>query len=158
MDLLTQYEIPTAHPLVMHVTLTLLGLAAGAALIYALRGTVLWRSAALVLLGIGAAGAAVAGQTGADYVEGARGEPIVEAVYETHDRAAAWTLWSALAALLAFGAAALWLRRLPTPTEVGRRDPALLRAVLALVALVPAGLAALAAHLAAVMVWGRPVG
>ena len=158
LDLLTQYEIPTAHPLVMHVALTLLALAAGAALVYAVRGTALWRQSALVFLVLGAGAAFAAGQTGTAYVEASQAEPIVMAVAETHDTAAMWMRWGAVAALVAFAAASLWLRRLPAPTEVGKRDPALLRAALVLVALVPAAAAALAAHLAAVMVWGRPVG
>ena len=76
---------------------------------------------------------------------------------ETHEQAAEWTLWSALAAALLFGGAAVWLRRLPAPTAVGERDPVLIRAVLAVAALVPAALVAYTAHLGGLMVWGVPV-
>ena len=158
MDLLTQYEIPYLHPLAVHFPLVLLLLAGGAALVYLARGTALWRNAVMVFLLLGAAGAFWAQETGETLEEDVRGEPMVEAIVETHEEAAEWTLWTALGALAIFVAASVWLRRLPPPTSVGERDPALLRAGLALVALVPAVLVAYTGHLGSLMVWGTPVG
>lgn len=158
MDLLTQYEIPYMHPLAVHFPVVLLLLAMLAAWIYLARGTVLWRQAAMVFLALGAAGALWAGKTGETLEEASRGEAIVEAVVETHEQTAEWTLWAALAAFVLFGAASLWLRRLPEPTDVGKRDPVALRAGLALAATVPAALVAYTSHLGGIMVWGRVIG
>ena len=158
MDLLTQYEIPYVHPLAVHFPLVLLLLAGAVGLIYLGRGTALWRMAAMVFLALGAAGAFWAGETGETLEEASRGEPMVEAIVETHEDAASWTLWSALGALALFAGATVWVRRLPAPTAVGEQDPMLLRAALALVALVPAALVAYTAHLGGLMVWGRPIG
>ncbi|HIG73971.1 MAG TPA: hypothetical protein EYQ24_05175 [Bacteroidetes bacterium] len=157
MELLTQYEIPYLHPLAVHFPLVLLLLAAAVGGIYLVRGTALWRRAALVFLLLGAASAYWASETGETLEDDVRGEPMVEAIMETHEQAAEWTLWSALAAALLFGGAAVWLRRLPAPTAVGERDPVLIRAVLAVAALVPAALVAYTAHLGGLMVWGVPV-
>ena len=157
MDLLTQYEIPYLHPLAVHFPLVLLLLAGLAALVYLARGTSIWRNAIMIFLVLGAAGAFWAGETGETLEESVRGEPMVEAIVETHSQTADWTLWAALGALVLFGAATVWLRRLPEPTSVGERDPIALRAALALVALVPAVLVAYTAHLGGLMVWGVPV-
>lgn len=157
MDLLTQYEIPYLHPLAVHFPLVLLLLAALAAAVYLARGTAVWRQAAMIFLALGAAGAYWAGETGETLEEASRGEPIVEAVVETHEQAAEWTLWAALGALALFAGASLWLRRLPEPTAVGKKDPVLLRAALAVVAAIPAGLVAYTSHLGGIMVWGTVV-
>ncbi|MEL6614597.1 MAG: DUF2231 domain-containing protein [Bacteroidota bacterium] len=157
MDLLTQYDIPYLHPLAVHFPVVLLLLAMGTAWIYLATSTAVWRQAAMVFLALGAAGALWAGKTGETLEEASRGEPIVEAVVETHEDAARWTLWTALGALALFAVATVWLRRLPEPTEVGKRDPVLLRAGLALVASVPAALVAYTSHLGGIMVWGVPV-
>ena len=158
MDLLTQYEISFLHPLAVHFPLVLLLLAGAAGLAYAALGTAVWRNAVMIFLVLGAAGAFWAQQTGQTLKTAKRGEPMVEAIVETHQGSAEWTLWAALGALVVFTAASVWLRRLPTPTAVGEKDPFALRAGLALVALVPAALVAYTAHLGALMVWGRPVG
>lgn len=158
MEPLFEYEIPYLHPLAVHFPLVLLLLAGVVGLAYLWRGTALWRRAAMVFLALGAATAYWASETGETLEDDVRGEPMVEAIVETHEEAAEWTLWSAVGALLSFGAASLWLRRLPEPTEVGQKDPTLLRAALALLALVPAGLVAYTGHLGGLMVWGVPVG
>lgn len=157
MDLLTQYEIPYLHPLAVHFPIVLLLLAGAVGMIYLVRGTAVWRHAAVVLLALGAAGAFWAQETGESLEGDVRGEPMVEAILDTHEEAAEWTLWSALLALIAFAAASVWLRRLPAPTEVGKQDPVLFRAALAAVALVPAVLVAYTGHLGGLMVWGVPV-
>ena len=157
MDLLTQYEIPYLHPLAVHFPLVLLLLAGLAGVVYLARGTVLWRTTTIVFLVLGAATAYWAQQTGGTLAEDVRGEPMVEAIVETHAQAADWTLWAALGALAVFLVAAFWLRKLPAPTEVGEKDPVFARVMLALVALAPAVLVAYTAHLGGLMVWGVPV-
>ena len=158
MDLLTQYEIPYLHPLAVHFPLVLLLLAGAAGAVYAARGTVVWRNAVMIFLVLGSAGAYWAQETGETLEDDVRGEPMVEAIIETHEASAEWTLWAALGALALFGGASVWLRKLPKPTDVGEKDPMALRLALAVVAAVPAVLVAYTAHLGGLMVWGRPVG
>ena len=157
MDLLTQYEIPYLHPLAVHFPLVLLLLAGLAGIVYAMRGTVVWRTSVILFLALGAASAYWAQKTGQTLAEDVRGEPMVEAILETHSQASDWTLWAALGALAVFLVAAFWLRKLPAPTEVGQKDPVFVRIGLAVVALLPAALVAYTAHLGGLMVWGVPV-
>ncbi|MEM1056110.1 MAG: DUF2231 domain-containing protein [Bacteroidota bacterium] len=157
MDLLTQYEIPYLHPLAVHFPLVLLLLAAAAGMIYMARGTAVWRRALLIFLVIGAGTSYWASETGETLEEASRGEPMVEAIVDTHQSAADWTLWSALGALVIVAGASLWLRRLPAPTAAKEKDPMWIRTSLALVSCVPAVLVAYTAHLGGLMVWGRPV-
>ena len=158
MDLLTQYEIPYLHPLAVHFPLVLLLLAGLAGMVYLVRGTAVWRVSVIVFLALGGASAYWAGETGETLAEDVRGEPMVEAIVETHSQAADWTLWAAVGALVLVGGISLWLRRLPAPTEVGKRDPVLMRSLVALGSCVPAVLVAYTAHLGGLMVWGVPVG
>ncbi|MEM6328571.1 MAG: DUF2231 domain-containing protein [Bacteroidota bacterium] len=158
MDLLTQYEIPYLHPLAVHFPLVLLLLAGAAGMVYLLRGTSVWRVSVLTFLALGAASAYWANETGQTLEADVRGEPMVEAIVETHEDAAGWTFWSAVGALLLVGGMSLWLRRLPAPTEVGKRDPMLMRSAIAMISCVPAILVAYTAHLGGLMVWGVPVG
>ena len=156
MDLLAQYEIPYLHPLAVHFPLVLLLLAGAVGLAYAIRGTALWRRALLVFLALGAATAYWAGETGETLEDDVRGEPMVEAIVDTHEQGAEWTLWAALGALAVAVGVTVWVRRLPAPTEVAQQEPLALRLVLLVVALVPAGLVAWTAHLGGLMVWGVP--
>lgn len=157
MDLLTQYDIPYLHPLAVHFPIATLLLAALAALAYLVRGTAVWRVASMVLLGLGAAAAFWARQTGRALRDDVAGEPMVEAIVETHARAADWTLWAALVALALGAVVTALVRRLPEPTEVGRREPTWMRLVVLGAAGVAALLVAYASHLGGLMVWGVPV-
>ena len=157
MEILSQYEIPYLHPLAVHFPLVLLLLAGGAGLVYAARGTAVWRHAVLVFLALGAATAYWAGETGETLEDAVRGEPMVEAIIETHQQGADWTLWAALVALAVAVGVSVWVRRLPPETEVARREPLGLRMAVFVAAAVPAGLVAWTAHLGALMVWGVPV-
>ena len=151
LDLLTDYTIPYQHPLAVHFPVVLLLLGAGAALLYLVWGRPAWRLAALVLVALGAGTAVWANQTGETLYESVEGEPMVELVVATHERAADWTVWTSIVAALALGAASWWARR----REVGVPEPWALR-----LAAVPAGVAALlvlwASHLGGLMVWGVP--
>ena len=127
-------------------------------MLYVVRGTAVWRHSVLTFLVLGAASSYWANETGETLVEASRGEPMVEAIVETHESAADWTLWSSLGALVIVAGASIWLRRLPAPTAVGEKDPMWMRASVALVSCVPAVLVAYTAHLGGLMVWGRPIG
>lgn len=153
-EFLQQYEIPYLHPLAVHVPMVLLLLAAGVAVVYAARGTVLWRSAALVLLALGAAGAWFAVQTGETLAEAVEGEPMVDLVGGAHETAAEWTAWTSTVGALLFAGVAVWRRRQPATPEAA--DPLLVRLALLVAALAAAALVAWTGHLGGIMVWGVP--
>ena len=151
MDLLSQYEIPYLHPLAVHFPLVLLLLGGAVTAVYAALGTAGWRWAALALVGLGAASAIWAQETGETLADAVDGEPVAAVVLPEHTRGAQWTVRVSVLAALALACVGLWARRRPAP-----RDPLLARlAALALVGLA-AALVAWTAHLGGIMVWGVP--
>ncbi len=152
-DLIQQYDIPYLHPLMVHFPLVLLLLAAGAAVLYAALGRPVWRGAALVLFVLGAAGAFAARQTGETMEHDMEGEPVVEAVLPTHERMAEVTMWTAIAAALAYGGLTVAARR-----RAGGTEPLAWRLAALLPAVAAAALVAWTAHLGGIMVWGIPAG
>jgi len=147
-----QYDLPYLHPVVVHAPIALLIAAAGAAAGYAAVGRRPWRTATLALLVAGAAGAWAAGQTGEVLEDAVEGDPQVEVLIETHEAAAAWTLYMSLAGALAFAGATVALRR----RSAASADPLALRIALFLPALAAALLVAYAGHVGGLMVWGVP--
>ena len=147
-----EYTIPYQHALAVHFPLVLLLLAGGAALVYAVRGTAVWRQAMLWLLGLGTITAFWAKWTGPALLESMEGTPIVERLVETHESGALWTVvLGSLAFVVALGAT-VWLRR--QSAAASAKEPLWVR----LLVLAIAGLAAVAvawtAHVGGVMVWG----
>ena len=158
-DLLSQYDVPYLHPLVVHFPVVLLLVAAGAAVVYALLGRGVWRVAALVLFALGAAGAVVAGETGETLAQDVGGEPVVEAVLGTHARVAEATTWAAVAATLAYGGLTVAARRRTNAAGgAAAREPLAWRLAALVPALAAALLVAYTGHLGGIMVWGVPAG
>ncbi|MFN3597838.1 MAG: DUF2231 domain-containing protein [Rubricoccaceae bacterium] len=149
LSLLRDYTIPYLHPLAVHFPLVLLPLAAGAALVFAVRGTDVWLRAATILLGLGAAAALWARQTGEVLEEAVEGEPMAALFLEAHERGANATLAAAALALVL--AALVWQRaRARGAVPLGLRVAVLAGAVLAALAVAYTG------HLGGLMVWGVP--
>ena len=159
LDLLAQYEIPYLHPLAVHFPLVLLLLGAGVAVLYAALGRPVWRHAALAFFALGAVGAYVAQETGETLQHAVEGEPVVEAVLETHAAMGDYTLWTALVAAVGFGGIGLALRRrTPADSAVVPREPLAWRLAVLVPAVAAALLVAYTGHLGGVMVWGVPAG
>ena len=174
MDLLTQYEIPFLHPLLVHFPLVLVLLGGAAAGFYVLLGRGVWRRAALVLFALGAVSAWAAAETGHTLHEAVEGDPVVDQIVGRHQAAAEWTVWmSALAAVVFAGLSAVAvLRRAPAPPDEeaapprrrwwpgrggrSRREPLWGRVLGLLPAMAAAALVAYTAHLGGLMVWGVP--
>lgn len=155
-DLLSEYTIPYLHPLAVHFPLVLLLLTAAAAALYAALGRPVWRQAALVLVLLGTAGAKWAEETGETLEHDVEGEPLVEAVLDTHEEMAEWTLRFGLLTAVAFAGVTLWLRR--RPHLDARTEPLVARLVPLAPALAAAAFVAWTAHLGGIMVWGIPAG
>ena len=168
MDLVSQYDIPFLHPLLVHFPLVLLLLGAAAAGMYLLLGRAGWRRAGLILFSLGAISAWAAAETGPRLYQAVEGDPVVETVIGAHRAAAEWTVWLAALAALTFAlvsASRIRLRR-PTPPEEGEepvepprrrpREPMWGRLLAVVPAWAAAGLVAWTAHLGGVMVWGVP--
>lgn len=156
-DLLTDYTIPYLHPLAVHFPLVLLLLAAGVAAAYAASGAAVWRQATLGLLLLGTAASWWAGETGETLESAVEGEPLAEAVLDTHEAMAEWTLRLALLASVAVAGATLAVRRrsasgAPAPVA----EPLWARATVLVLAVGAAVLVAWTAHLGGIMVWGVP--
>lgn len=153
LDLLTEYTIPYQHPLAVHFPVVLLLLGAAAALGYLALGRPPWRLAALLLCTLGAGTAYWAEETGETLEEAVEGEVIAEAVLESHEEGAEWTVRMSLLAVLSLGAATWWARR----KTLSAPEPWYLR-----LAALPAGAAAVlvawTSHLGGIMVWGVPAG
>lgn len=172
MDLISQYEIPFLHPLLVHFPLVLLLLGAAAAGLYLVLGRAVWRQAGLVLFLLGTLGAWGAGETGHALHNAVEGDPIVEQVVERHQQGAEWTLWMSALAALGFGIVSLSRLSMPrlrrrTPADdgaeveapavvVSRREPLWGRLLVLLPAWAAAALVAWTAHLGGIMVWGVP--
>lgn len=162
-ELLSQYEIPYLHPLVVHFPFVLLLLAAGCAAVYGVIGRRVWRRAVSILLLFAVPAAWLSVQSGKDLRREVEGEPMVEIVVEAHETAAVATLWTSIVAFLVVGGLGFWVERRRFgelhSLDVGElREPIAARALVFLVALVPAVLVAHTAHLGGLMVWGIPVG
>ena len=159
LDLLSQYDIPYLHPLAVHFPLVLLLLGAGVAALYAALGRPVWRQAALAFFALGAVSAYVARETGHELEHAVEGEPVVEAVVETHETMANYTMWTAAFTALAFGGLTVVLRqRAQREAVLGDREPLGWRVAVLVPALAAALLVAYTAHLGGVMVWGVPSG
>jgi len=164
MDLISQYEIPFLHPLVVHFPLVLLLLGAGAAVLYLVFGRAFFRQAGLVLFLLGSVGAWAAERTGGDLYNAVEGDPLVEQVVERHEQGAEWTVWMSVIAALGFGVvSASRIRRPKRPAEgeapapaAPVREPLWGRLLVLLPALAAAVLVAWTAHLGGIMVWGVP--
>ena len=152
MDLLSQYEIPYLHPLAVHFPLVLLLLGGAVTAGYAWFGTASWRWAALALVGLGAASAIWAQETGETLADTVDGEPVAAVVLPEHARGAEWTVRVSVLATLGLAGLGLWARRQP---ERGHDPLAGRLLALALVGLAVA-LVAWTAHLGGIMVWGIP--
>lgn len=154
MDLLTQYEIPYLHPLAVHFPLVLLLLGAAAATIYALLGTALWRWIALVLIGLGAATAIWAEETGETLEDTVEGEPIATVVLPKHEDGAEWTVRVSILTTLVLASLSVWARR--QPERFVPNDPIWGRLLVFVLAGLSAVWVAWTAHLGGIMVWGVP--
>lgn len=159
LDLLSRYSIPYLHPLAVHFPLVLLLLGAGVAVLYAALGRPVWRQAALALFALGAVSAYVAHETGHELEHAMEGEPIVDAVVETHETMADYTMWTAAFTALVFGGLSVALRqRARREPALDRREPLVWRVGALVPALAAALLVAYTAHLGGLMVWGVPAG
>ena len=163
MDLIAQYEIPFLHPLAVHFPLVLLLLGAGAAVGYLVFGRAVWRQVGLAMFVLGALGAWAANETGHDLYNAVEGDPVVEEVVGRHERGAEWTVWTSVAAALAFGfvSVARLRRTRPVPEGEGappppKREPLWGRLLVLLPAALAAAAVAWTAHLGGIMVWGVP--
>lgn len=154
MDLLSQYDIPYLHPLAVHFPIVLLLLGAAAAAAYAVVGTSTWRWAALILVGLGAAGAVVAERTGGALEDAVEGEPIAAVVLPDHKSGAEWTVRVSVLATLVLAGVSGWAWR--HPERFRPREPVGVRVLAAGLAVLAAGLVAWTAHLGGIMVWGVP--
>lgn len=164
MEILTQYEIPYLHPLAVHFPLVLLLLGAGAAVMYLVFGRGGWRRAGLVLFVLGTLGAWAAERSGHDLYAAVEGDPIVEEIVGPHRDGAVGTVWTSLAAALAFGVVSAARLRKPTlppevealPPRTTPREPVWGRVLVLIPALAAAALVAWTSHLGGLMVWGVP--
>jgi uncharacterized membrane protein len=151
LDAVFQYRVAYWHPLVVHLPLVLLPLAALAATAWAIRAAAVWRHVALASLALGAATAWWAVETGETLYAAVEGEPLVEALIAAHHAAAEWTVWASVLAAVAFVGLAVWRRR---PSAA--REPLALRLALLTLAWTPAVLVVYAGHVGGLMVWGVP--
>lgn len=154
MDILSQYDIPYLHPLAVHFPIVLLLLGAAAAAAYAIVGRSTWRWAALILVGLGAAGAIVAERTGGALEDAVEGEPIAAVVLPDHESGAEWTVRVSVLATLVLAGVSVWAWR--HPERFRPREPVGVRVLAAGLAVLAAGLVAWTAHLGGIMVWGVP--
>lgn len=149
------YEIPVLHPVLVHFPIAFLLLAAVTALVWLGWGTRFWRDVTLMLLIAGFVGGVAAYVTGGAAEERAEGKPQVQQLSGQHESAALLTLMSSGLALFALAAYVGASRRFSRPND---RDMPMVRAVVAVLALVSAVLVARTGHLGGLMVWGQPVG
>lgn len=171
MEIITQYEIPFLHPLVVHFPLVLILLGAAVAGLYLLFGSRALRVAGLTLFVLATASAWFAQETGPALYRAVEGDPLVEEVIEAHRDGASWTVWTSAFAMLAFGvvsAARLRPRRRPAAAagegaeapapepRRPRREPLWGRLLVAVLAFAAAAFVAWTAHLGGLMVWGVP--
>ena len=175
MDLLTDYEIPFLHPLLVHFPLVLVLLGGAAAGLYMVFGRGAWRRAALMFFALGAASAWAAAETGHRLYRAVEGDPVVESIVRTHQAAAEWTVWMSALAAAVFAVLSVLavVRRAPAPPEEpeaapprrrwwpkrrgrSRREPLWGRVLGLVPATAAAALVAYTAHLGGLMVWGVP--
>ncbi len=150
MEAVFEYRIPVLHPLAVHFPLTLLLVAAVAALIWMFRGTTFWRQCSAFLVFLSVPGALLAYLTGDSMAEQSEGVPIVDELVDLHERMALYTLIaSSVAAAALIVVLAMSYRR---GTAV--RDPIGSRVAAGLLVMIAAALVAWTAHIGATMTWG----
>ena len=151
MDLLTQYDIPYFHPLVVHFPVAMLSAALVFALLWAIRGHARWLTVYVSMHFIGTLGAIAAFRTGEALKEDTEGVPIVEELVETHELYGKITMIIAICVSLIL-LYVLYSRSKKQPWSDGRS----IRILIVILALCTAAITALAAHAGGIMVWGIP--
>lgn len=145
-----EYVIPVWHPIVVHLPLAALVLAAFAAIVWLVRGDRSWLLTTAYLSIAGAVGAAAAYITGDAVYQQSEGVPVVEALVGSHKSAALATL------LVSIVVAALWLAALTRRSSDVRPIPPILRWGMVVLAVAAAILVVRAGHLGGLMTWGAP--
>ena len=147
-----EYTVPLWHPIVVHFPVALLATAALASVVGVVHRTAFWRSVAVLLLGLGSAGAALAFFSGEAMEEQAEGVPIVDKLVELHEDMGRLTLIAAVLAWVGSSVVAYLVR----DSTARQGSPLWARLVVAALALVAAGLALWTGHIGGTMVWGVP--
>lgn len=140
------------HPVLIHFPVALLIVGGGAAVVWLATGRAFWRQATLALVFLGAISAFAAKQSGEDLehlLRDAGGIHDRELLHE-HEESGEQTVIVAFLALAALGFAEYRARK-----GKASADPAALRAVAALLAVVAAGMVARTGHLGGTMTWGE---
>jgi uncharacterized membrane protein len=150
MDAVFDYRIPVLHPLAVHLPVTLLLVAALAALIWMFRGSAFWRRCLLFLMLLSAPAALLAYLTGDVMKERSEGVPIIDELVDLHERMALFTLIAASVVAILFGGYTISVER----QDSDRRDPILARVAISLLIFLAAALVAWTAHIGATMTWG----
>lgn len=150
MDVIFDYRIPVLHPLAVHLPVTLLLVAALAALIWMFRGTAFWRRCLLFLMLLSAPAALLAYLTGDTMKARSEGVPIIEDLVDLHERMALFTLIATTIVAITLGGYAFRVERL----DGIRVDPIQVRVGVSLMIFLAAALVAWTAHIGAAMTWG----
>lgn len=139
------YTIPVWHPVVVHLPVAALVLAAVASLVWAVSADARWLLTATYLAVAGAFGAILAYVTGDAVREQAEGVPVVDALVTTHVKFAVATLVASLITAAVF-----------VVVQSRARGSARVRWLMFLLSLVCAVLVLCASHIGGLMVWGTP--
>lgn len=150
MEAVFDYRIPVLHPLAVHFPLTLLLVAAIAALIWMFRGTPFWRQCTAFLVFLSVPTALVAYLTGDVMAEQSEGVPIVDELVDLHEQMGLYTLIASIVAAVALGV----MIALSYYRGTSKRDPIGSRVAVGLLILIAAALVAWTAHIGATMTWG----
>ena len=150
MEAVFDYRIPVWHPLAVHFPLTLLLVAALAALIWMFRGTHFWRSCTAFLVILSIPATVFAYLTGDAMEEQSEGVPIVDDLVDLHEQMGLYTLIAAALACAALIALIIHQRG----NAKGAKDPIAGRVGVGLIILTAAALVAWTAHIGATMTWG----
>jgi uncharacterized membrane protein len=151
MDAVLDYRIPVLHPLAVHLPVTLLLVAALAALIWMFRGSAFWRRCVLFLMLLSAPAALLAYLTGDVMKERSEGVPIIDELVDLHERMALFTLIAASVVAVLVGGYAIGAER---RGGSDLRDSIPARVAISLLIFLAAALVAWTAHIGATMTWG----
>ena len=151
MEAVSDYVIPVWHPLVVHLPLAALLLAAISAVIWLARPRSHWLQTTTYLALAGAVGAAAGYLTGDAMYQQSEGVPIVEALVGAHKTAGLITL------IVSIVSAAVWLAAtMPRKEPADGAIPRLWRLGMVALAVAAAAFAVRAGHLGGLMTWGAP--
>lgn len=154
MDILTDYEIPYLHPLVVHFPIAFFVGAVIVVMIWALTDSGRWFVAFASMQILGTVGAIAAFLSGEAIEDATEDVPIVDLLVGQHERMGKFVLILAILISIVTLAVAYVYRKRSNYDGI----PMLFRALLAVLAVILVALTAYTAHIGGVMVWGIPTG